>query len=186
MKFKTPLGVILERTQLEAGRGLRYESYMVSEADLVNPKSPRFGGFRQAEVDNPCFVCRGVKNEVLVSTTDVIHSWGVPELGIKIDAVPGRINSGRVVPVETGFFYGFCYELCGSGHREIPIAVVCLELEEYMQALTRIFYEKGQWSVKFGPNYKPLWFERSGDSLVKNMLVGAIADYTFFSSLKGK
>lgn len=57
-------------------------------------------------------------------------------MGIKIDAVPGRINSGRIVPKEVGFFYGFCYELCGSGHREIPIIAIALEPKEYAESLS--------------------------------------------------
>nr|YP_010555867.1 cytochrome c oxidase subunit II [Marcia japonica]UYR95099.1 cytochrome c oxidase subunit II [Marcia japonica] len=114
---------------------LRFDSYMVMEEDLTNEMSSMFGGFRRGVVTNPCFLCCGVKNEVLVSTVDVMHSWGVQELGIKIDAVPGRINSGMVVPKVPGFFYGFCYELCGTGHSEMPITAVVLDLESYNEAL---------------------------------------------------
>lgn len=56
------------------GRRVCYESYIVPEEDLLNPENCKFGGFRQEEVRYPCFLCCGVKNEVLVSTADVIHS----------------------------------------------------------------------------------------------------------------
>ena len=110
---------------------------------------------RKGEVNKPCFLCYGVKNEVLVSTVDVIHSWGVPELGIKVDAVPGRVNSGIIVPMEIGFFYGFCYELCGAGHREMPIVAVSLPAELYKDCLDYLAVEQYSKTVfKNGPHYK--------------------------------
>lgn len=127
------------------GCQLRYESYIVQDADLADTKGVMFARFRLGFVTNPCFMCRGVKNEVLVSTVDVMHSWGVPELGIKVDAIPGRVNSGTVVPLTSGIFYGFCYELCGAGHREIPIVVVVLDRDEYLDALNLM--EWGQVSL---------------------------------------
>jgi len=79
-------------------------------------------GFRKHDVRTPCFLVYGEKNEVKVSTRDVIHSWGLPELGAKIDAVPGRVNCLGLIPFEPGYVRGFCYELCGPGHNGIPIA----------------------------------------------------------------
>nr|YP_010410228.1 cytochrome c oxidase subunit II [Tapes dorsatus]URH16439.1 cytochrome c oxidase subunit II [Tapes dorsatus] len=120
------------------GKSLRYDSYMVEEGDLTDESKSFFGGFRRGQVTNPCFLCCGVKTEVLVSTVDVMHSWGVPELGIKIDAIPGRINSGSVVPKVPGFYYGFCYELCGTGHSEMPITAVVLDKKNYLESLEQM------------------------------------------------
>lgn len=69
----------------------------------------------------PCFLVRRYKNEVIVTRADVIHRWGVPELGVKGDAVPGRRNALRITPLCSTVAFGNCYELCGAGHRVIPI-----------------------------------------------------------------
>lgn len=96
------------------------ESYGIP-ADLLKQRVRLNGGFPNRDVTSACILAFGVKNEVKVSTRDVIHRWGVPELGVKADAVPGRVNSLGIIPFIPGFAYGFCYELCGVGHRNIPI-----------------------------------------------------------------
>lgn len=83
------------------------------------------------------FVLPSSKTTVLsVVTSDVIHRWGVPALGVKIDAVPGRINSFPVMPIIPGFLQGQCYELCGVHHRAIPVNVFIFgsreEYEDYL------------------------------------------------------
>ena len=60
---------------------------------------------------------------VLVTGADVIHSFSVPSFGIKIDAVPGRLNETWFKATTTGMFYGQCSELCGKDHAFMPIAV---------------------------------------------------------------
>nr|YP_005267051.1 cytochrome c oxidase subunit II [Paratapes textilis]AEH99628.1 cytochrome c oxidase subunit II [Paratapes textilis] len=122
-------------SMIEGFSRVRYSSLLVDESDLVNNTNSKYAGFRKAEVTIPCFMCRGVKNEVLVSTADVMHSWGVPGLGVKVDAIPGRVNSLYVTPEVCGLFYGFCYELCGSGHSSMPINVVVLEKDSFEEAL---------------------------------------------------
>nr|YP_009491819.1 cytochrome c oxidase subunit II [Dosinia altior]AWI67988.1 cytochrome c oxidase subunit II [Dosinia altior] len=102
---------------------LKYDSYMVPEENLVNGQLSLNSGFRNQDVGGPCFLAFGKKNEVLVSTSDVMHSWGVSELGVKADAVPGRSNSLSVEPVSPGVSFGNCYELCGEGHSQMPVVV---------------------------------------------------------------
>nr|YP_003934252.1 cytochrome c oxidase subunit II [Paphia euglypta]ADB03050.1 cytochrome c oxidase subunit II [Paphia euglypta] len=126
---------MVETSVMDSEGELRYDSYIMAEEQLTNLEEVGFGGFRRGDVSIPCFACCGVKNEVLVSTADVMHSWGVAELGIKIDAVPGRVNSGFITPMVPGYYYGFCYELCGSGHSEMPIVVVVLNMEQYLMML---------------------------------------------------
>nr|AKE36677.1 cytochrome c oxidase subunit II [Meretrix lamarckii] len=102
----------------------KYDSYLVSEDILSN--GDFFGlksGFRNQDVSVPCYLIRSEKNEVLISTADVMHSWGVAELGVKADAVPGRQNAVKVIPLHSGAAFGFCYELCGAGHSQMPICV---------------------------------------------------------------
>ena len=62
-----------------------------------------------------------------VSSMDVIHSFAVPSLGLKVDALPGRINQIHVLPIRVGSFYGLCSEICGTNHSFIPIKVKVFE-----------------------------------------------------------
>jgi len=61
---------------------------------------------------------------VVLSRTDVLHSLGVPRLGVKLDSVPGRLNSTFLSFTRQGIFSGSCYELCGNGHRAMPIRLL--------------------------------------------------------------
>nr|YP_010266725.1 cytochrome c oxidase subunit II [Corbicula japonica]UIF91956.1 cytochrome c oxidase subunit II [Corbicula japonica]UXG18795.1 cytochrome c oxidase subunit II [Corbicula japonica] len=109
---------------------LNYESFLISRgADSVEYSSYE-SGFRNADVSNPCFLAHSSNNEVLVCTTDVMHSWGITELGVKVDAIPGRTNSLAVNPYSSGICYGNCYELCGVGHSAMPIKVVVSSLKD--------------------------------------------------------
>nr|YP_008854382.1 cytochrome c oxidase subunit II [Meretrix lyrata]AGR50828.1 cytochrome c oxidase subunit II [Meretrix lyrata] len=110
---------------LEGDWYFKYDAYIVPEDLLL--ESDFFGlssSFRNQDVSVPCYLIRNEKNEVLVSTADVMHSWGVSELGVKADAVPGRENAVKVVPLRSGVAFGFCYELCGAGHSQMPICVL--------------------------------------------------------------
>lgn len=68
---------------------------------------------------------------VLVSAEDVLHSWAVPALGVKIDAVPGRLNQTAFIASRPGVFYGQCSEICGANHSFIPIVVEAVPLEHF-------------------------------------------------------
>nr|YP_010121801.1 cytochrome c oxidase subunit II [Callista chinensis]QRE83921.1 cytochrome c oxidase subunit II [Callista chinensis]QWM94240.1 cytochrome c oxidase subunit II [Callista chinensis] len=108
----------------------KYDSYIVPEDYLESPMSSSNTGFRNQDVSIPCYLARGMKNEVVISTADVFHSWGVGELGVKADAVPGRHNAVKVIPLHPGMAFGFCYELCGAGHSQMPITVFISNLED--------------------------------------------------------
>ena len=62
---------------------------------------------------------------------DVIHSWAMPEMGVKMDAVPGRINQTWFKPTKTGVFYGQCSELCGARHAYMPIELHVVSDADY-------------------------------------------------------
>lgn len=68
---------------------------------------------------------------VLVSAEDVLHSWAVPTLGVKIDAVPGRLNQTAFITARPGVFYGQCSEICGANHSFIPIVVEAVPLNYF-------------------------------------------------------
>lgn len=83
------------------------------------------------EVDNPVVVPRGAKVRLLLTANDVIHSWWVPELAIKKDAIPGMVNETWFRANETGTYRGQCAELCGKDHGYMPIVVEVVEPKAY-------------------------------------------------------
>jgi cytochrome c oxidase subunit 2 len=94
-----------------------FDSLMVQTKDL-KPGQPRL-----LTVDNEMVVPVNKVVHVLVTGADVIHSFTVPSFGIRIDAVPGRMNETWFKATKTGMFYGQCSELCGKDHSFMPIAV---------------------------------------------------------------
>jgi heme/copper-type cytochrome/quinol oxidase subunit 2 len=72
---------------------------------------------------------------LITTSSDVLHSWAVPALGVKIDAVPGRLNQFWIVTDRPGTFYGQCSELCGVNHGFMPIAVECTTFTSFFNAL---------------------------------------------------
>lgn len=88
---------------------------------ISNSYSP--GVFRNLDVDNRLCLPTYVSRLLLVGSADVLHSWTVPILGVKVDAIPGRLNYLTLTPSQSGVFYGQCSELCGSNHSFIPIVV---------------------------------------------------------------
>ena len=79
--------------------------------------------FRLLDVDNRTLLPIGVSSRILVTASDVIHSWTVQPLGVKIDAVPGRLNQRSIISKIPGLFFGQCSEICGANHRFIPISL---------------------------------------------------------------
>nr|YP_010439816.1 cytochrome c oxidase subunit II [Hyporhamphus paucirastris]UTC34212.1 cytochrome c oxidase subunit II [Hyporhamphus paucirastris] len=99
-----------------------FDSYMVPTRDLLP------GQFRLLEVDNRMVIPVASPIRVLVSAEDVLHSWAVPSLGIKMDAVPGRLNQTAFIASRPGVFYGQCSEICGANHSFMPIVVEAVPL----------------------------------------------------------
>lgn len=96
---------------------LEFDSYMIptNEINLEN--------FRLLDVDNRIILPINSQIRVLVSAADVIHSWTVPALGVKVDGAPGRLNQTNFIVNRPGLFYGQCSEICGANHRFIPIVI---------------------------------------------------------------
>jgi len=97
-----------------------FDSVMLSEDDLLLQNY----GFRLLEVNNRLKMMYLVNTCFLVTSTDVLHSWAVPSLGLKTDACPGRINRMVLWPSRQGVFYGQCSEICGINHAYMPIVCV--------------------------------------------------------------
>jgi cytochrome c oxidase subunit 2 len=109
----------------QTGKGFAFDSYMIEDKDL-KPGQPRL-----LEVDNRVVVPINATVRILVTSTDVLHSFAVPSLGIKRDAVPGRINETWFRIAREGVYYGQCSELCGVKHGFMPIAIEVVSEEKY-------------------------------------------------------
>lgn len=109
----------------QVSKVFNYDSVMVSDDDLKE------GAHRLLEVDNRLLVPIGVPVRFLITATDVIHSWAIPTLGMKVDAIPGRLNQFIVEIKKPGVYYGQCSELCGIMHGFMPIALQAVTLNEY-------------------------------------------------------
>ncbi|MDG2047904.1 MAG: cytochrome c oxidase subunit II [Halioglobus sp.] len=93
------------------------------------------GEYYLLEVDEPLVLPVNTKVRFLVTANDVIHSWWVPSLAVKKDAIPGFINETWARPTEQGIYRGQCSELCGKSHGFMPIVVNVVSKEEYGQWL---------------------------------------------------
>ncbi len=105
--------------------GFEFDSYMIKDEDL------KPGQLRLLEVDNRIIVPVNTNVKVLIASNDVIHSWAVPSLGVKTDAIPGRVNETWFRVTEPGVYYGQCSEICGVGHGFMPIAVEAVSKEKF-------------------------------------------------------
>lgn len=85
--------------------------------------SPSYSLFHALDVDNRLVLPTSVNLLFLITSADVLHSWAVPSLGIKADAIPGRLNSLISTRSFSGLYYGQCSEICGSNHSYMPIVV---------------------------------------------------------------
>lgn len=88
--------------------------------------------YRLLEVDNRLILPTYTKIRLLVTSSDVLHSWTIPSFGVKIDACPGRINQVVFEIYKEGIFYGQCSELCGVGHGFMPIVIESCSYTEFL------------------------------------------------------
>nr|QHQ98485.1 cytochrome oxidase subunit 2 [Microdiplogynium sp. XFX] len=96
---------------------IEFDSFMIPETEM-NPNH-----FRLLDVDNRVILPFKLNIRFLITAADVIHSWTIPSLGIKVDAVPGRINQLFALVTRPGIFYGQCSEICGANHSFMPISL---------------------------------------------------------------
>jgi heme/copper-type cytochrome/quinol oxidase subunit 2 len=102
------------------------DSYMVSLTDL------KFGELRLLEVDNPLYLPAHTKVRLDITASDVIHSFAVPSLGVKVDAIPGRINVAYLEIIRCGIYFGQCSELCGVNHGFMPLKVIVTDSDIFL------------------------------------------------------
>jgi cytochrome c oxidase subunit 2 len=89
------------------------------------------GDLRLLEVDNRLVLPVGCHVRFIVTGADVIHSFGVPSLGLKLDGIPGRLNQVGVCVEHSGVYRGMCSELCGVNHAYMPIVIEVVDVEDF-------------------------------------------------------
>lgn len=112
-------------------KDIEFDSYMIPLNSLEN------SDFRLLEVDNRVILPYLTQIRLLVTAGDVIHSWTIPSLGIKADAIPGRLNQLNVLFNRPGIFYGQCSEICGANHSFIPISVESINPQDFLNWVKR-------------------------------------------------
>jgi len=108
-------------------RDIEFDSYMIPTDDLQK------GEFRLLDVDHRIVLPTNEVIRVLVTAADVLHSWTVPSLGVKADAIPGRLNQLRFSISRPSVLYGQCSELCGANHSFMPIVVEAIPLKSFLR-----------------------------------------------------
>lgn len=105
---------------------IEFDSYMIPTSDLED------GDLRLLEVDNRVVIPVNTQVRVVITGADVIHCFAVPSLGVKADAIPGRLNQVSFLAKRPGTYYGQCSEICGSDHSFMPIVIEAVSQEKFI------------------------------------------------------
>nr|AFV07505.1 cytochrome oxidase subunit II [Nycterophilia parnelli] len=106
---------------------VEFDSYMIPSNELS------LNSFRLLDVDNRVVLPMNTQIRMLVTAADVIHSWTIPSLGVKIDATPGRLNQISFMINRPGLFFGQCSEICGANHSFMPIVIESIPLKYFIK-----------------------------------------------------
>nr|DAD54566.1 TPA_inf: cytochrome c oxidase subunit 2 [Panstrongylus lignarius] len=108
---------------------VEFDSYMkpINELEMSD--------FRLLDVDNRMVLPMNTQIRILVTAADVLHSWTIPSLGIKIDGTPGRLNQGSILINRPGLLFGQCSEICGANHSFMPIVVESVSTNQFINWL---------------------------------------------------
>nr|YP_010736938.1 cytochrome c oxidase subunit II [Chinaocerus tubulatus]WEP24825.1 cytochrome c oxidase subunit II [Chinaocerus tubulatus] len=104
---------------------IEFDSYMKPTLDLNSNE------FRLLDTDNRMVIPFNMQTRMLVTSADVIHSWTIPSMGVKIDGSPGRINQSNILINRPGLFFGQCSEICGANHSFMPIVVESINMQSF-------------------------------------------------------
>lgn len=113
-------------------KNIEFDSYIIPSKELEK------NNFRLIDVDNRIILPVNSQIRVIVSAADVLHSWTVPSLGVKIDATPGRLNQTNIFINRSGLFYGQCSEICGTNHRFMPIVIESIPINKFIKWINKI------------------------------------------------
>nr|ATD53039.1 cytochrome c oxidase subunit II [Aphrophora sp. EMHAU-2015-Zz062722]ATV98832.1 cytochrome c oxidase subunit II [Aphrophora sp. EMHAU-15062702] len=107
-------------------KNLEFDSYM---------KSYEISQFRLLDVDNRVILPFLTQIRMLTCSSDVIHSWTIPSLGVKVDSLPGRLNQAAFILSRPGLIFGQCSEICGSNHSFMPISIESISMINFIKWL---------------------------------------------------
>nr|QIV24551.1 cytochrome c oxidase subunit II [Utra nitida] len=108
-------------------KNIEFDSYMIPINEMKS------FNFRLLDVDNRVIVPFELQVRVMVTAADVIHSWTVPALGVKVDATPGRLNQTSFTTSRPGLFFGQCSEICGANHSFMPIVIESISTQYFVE-----------------------------------------------------
>nr|QLY90047.1 cytochrome c oxidase subunit 2 [Nemotelus notatus] len=111
---------------------IEFDSYMIPTNDLS------LDGFRLLDVDNRVVLPMNSQIRILVTAADVIHSWTVPALGVKVDGTPGRLNQTSFMINRPGLFFGQCSEICGANHSFMPIVIESVPINYFIKWISNL------------------------------------------------
>nr|YP_010737943.1 cytochrome c oxidase subunit II [Ceratophyllus anisus]WEQ92353.1 cytochrome c oxidase subunit 2 [Ceratophyllus anisus] len=106
---------------------LEFDSYMIPSEELM------MNNFRLLDVDNRTILPFNSQIRILITATDVLHSWTIPSLGVKVDATPGRLNQSNFFINRPGLFFGQCSEICGANHSFMPIVIESVSTNSFIK-----------------------------------------------------
>ena len=114
-----------------------FDSYLRSEDDINSNQG--LTSQRLLTVDNHLFLPARRPRRARVTSADVLHSWAIPSLGVKLDACPGRLNQTSLFIKRKGIYYGQCSEICGVNHGFMPIGIACQDFAGFNNLLYSSF-----------------------------------------------
>nr|WKU83872.1 cytochrome c oxidase subunit II [Cheilosia albitarsis] len=111
---------------------IEFDSYMIPSNEM------EINNFRLLDVDNRIVLPMNHQIRILVTAADVIHSWTIPALGVKIDGTPGRLNQTNFLINRPGLFFGQCSEICGANHSFMPIVIESIPMKFFIKWISNL------------------------------------------------
>nr|AUJ22079.1 cytochrome oxidase subunit II [Tettigades chilensis]AWV83863.1 cytochrome oxidase subunit II [Tettigades chilensis] len=108
---------------------VEFDSYMKPTEDLGVSE------FRLIETDNHMILPFNIQVRLVITSSDVLHSWAMPSIGTSVDAVPGRLNQSSILVNRPGLLYGQCSEICGANHSFMPIVIESVSNDMFLNWL---------------------------------------------------
>uniref|UniRef100_UPI0031F3A099 cytochrome c oxidase subunit II n=1 Tax=Loxocephala sichuanensis TaxID=3080980 RepID=UPI0031F3A099 len=105
------------------------------ESFMTNKKKKNI--FRLLDVDNRMILPFMSQTRMIITSSDVIHSWTIPSLGMKMDATPGRLNQTSIMTKKPGMFFGQCSEICGTNHSFMPITMESINMKKFIEWMNK-------------------------------------------------
>nr|UEK25901.1 cytochrome c oxidase subunit II [Carcinoscorpius rotundicauda] len=106
---------------------IEFDSYMIPDQSMNS------FSFRLLDVDNRTILPINTQIRIMITAADVIHAWTIPALGMKIDAIPGRLNQASTMINRPGLFFGQCSEICGANHSFMPIVIESVNTNTFIK-----------------------------------------------------